>query len=153
MKRDLSETGVARQVLLIPEVVELEESLVERLASRATEFEELGLVLEPFGEGALVIREIPAMMKDSDVKGLITDLADDLVEFGEAHSLKEKLEEICSTMACHGSVRAGRRLTADEMNALLREMEATPHSGQCNHGRPTYVELKLSDIERLFGRR
>lgn len=96
---------------------------------------------------------MPALLGDGDVKGLVRDLADDVAEFGEAHSLKGKLEDICSTMACHGSVRAGRRLTGDEMNALLREMEATPHSGQCNHGRPTYVELKLSDIERLFGRR
>jgi DNA mismatch repair protein MutL len=153
MKRDLSENGVARQALLMPEVVELDEALVSRLSARASELEELGLVIEAFGEGALVVREVPAMMKDSDVKGLVRDLADDLAEFGETHSLKEKLQDICSTMACHGSVRAGRRLTANEMNALLREMEATPHSGQCNHGRPTYVELKLSDIERLFGRR
>ena len=99
------------------------------------------------------MREVPALLKRLDVQGLVRDLADELAEYDEALSLKEKLEEVVGTMACHGSVRAGRRLSADEMNALLREMEATPHSGQCNHGRPTYVELKLADIERLFGRR
>lgn len=153
MKRALAEGGVKRQVLLIPEVIELDEALAQRLLTRAGEFEELGLLVEAFGEGAVVVREVPALLGDSDIKGLVRDLADDIAEFGEAHSLKEKLDEVCSTMACHGSVRAGRRLTSDEMNALLREMEVTPHSGQCNHGRPTYVELKLSDIERLFGRR
>lgn len=153
MKKSLAEGGAARQVLLIPEVVELDDALAQRLVARASEFEELGLVMEAFGEGAVVIREVPGLLGDGDIKGLVRDLADDIAEFGEAHSLKEKLEEVCSTMACHGSVRAGRRLTGDEMNALLREMEATPNSGQCNHGRPTYVELKLSDIERLFGRR
>jgi DNA mismatch repair protein MutL len=96
---------------------------------------------------------VPALLGDCDIRGLVRDLADDLAELDEALSLKERLEDVCSTMACHGSVRAGRRLTVTEMNALMREMEATPHSGQCNHGRPTYVELKLKDIERLFGRR
>jgi DNA mismatch repair protein MutL len=114
---------------------------------------ELGLVLEPFGLGAVVVREVPALLGEVDVAGLVRDLADELAELGEALSLKERLEEVCGTLACHGSVRAGRRLGADDMNALLRQMEATPHSGQCNHGRPTYVELKLADIERLFGRR
>ncbi|MGH6927629.1 MAG: DNA mismatch repair endonuclease MutL, partial [Dongiaceae bacterium] len=125
----------------------------ERLLARRDELAELGLVLEAFGAGAVVVREVPALLGAADVKGLVRDLADELAEFGQALSLKEGLEEICGTLACHGSVRAGRRLTAAEMNALLREMEATPHSGQCNHGRPTYVELKLADIERLFGRR
>ena len=110
-------------------------------------------MIEAFGPGAVVVREVPALLGAADVKGLVRDLADELAEFGQALGLKERLEEICGTMACHGSVRAGRRLTAAEMNALLRQMEATPHSGQCNHGRPTYVELKLADIERLFGRR
>ena len=105
------------------------------------------------GDGAVVVREVPALLGKVDVKGLVRDLADDLAEIDEALGLKEKLEEVCATMACHGSVRAGRRLAVNEMNALLREMEATPHSGQCNHGRPTYVELKLADIEKLFGRR
>lgn len=153
MKKSLGEQGVARQVLLMPEIVELDSTAVERLSARVTEFAEMGLVLEPFGEGAVIIREVPALLGDCDIQGLVKDLADDLIELNEALSLNEKLSDICSTMACHGSVRAGRRLSVSEMNALMREMEATPHSGQCNHGRPTYVELKLTDIERLFGRR
>jgi DNA mismatch repair protein MutL len=153
MKRSLGETGVSRQALLIPEVVELDESAASRLAARVGELAELGLVIEAFGEGAVLVREVPAMLGQINAQALIRDLADELAAFGDAFSLKEKLEEVCGTMACHGSVRAGRRLNAEEMNALLREMEATPHSGQCNHGRPTYVELKLADIERLFGRR
>jgi DNA mismatch repair protein MutL len=153
MKKALAEGGITRQMLLIPEVVELEEGAVTRLAERAAEFEQLGLVLEAFGPGAVVVREVPAMIGESDVQGLVRDLAEDLVEIGEALALEDKLGHICGTLACHGSVRAGRRLNGEEMNALLREMEVTPHSGQCNHGRPTYVELKLSDIERLFGRR
>ena len=153
MKRALGERGVARQVLLIPDVVELDPSAAERLAARAAELVELGLVLEPFGEGAVVVREVPALLGECDVQGLVRDLADELAELGQALSLKERLEEVCATMACHGSVRAGRRLSLAEMDALLREMEVTPHSGQCNHGRPTYVELKLADIEKLFGRR
>jgi len=145
--------GVARQLLLIPEVVELDPQDVVSLADRAEQFAELGLSIEAFGPQAIVVREVPALLGELDIKGLIKDLADDLASIDDALSLKERLEEVCSTMACHGSVRAGRRLNADEMNALLREMEQTPHSGQCNHGRPTYVELKLADIERLFGRR
>lgn len=131
----------------------MEEAAVERLCARVAEFGELGLVIEKFGPGAVVVREVPALLGQSDVTGLLRDLADDLEEFGAGLALKERLEDVCSTMACHGSVRAGRRLTPDEMNALLREMEVTPHSGQCNHGRPTYVELNLADIEKLFGRR
>lgn len=153
MKKALAEGGIKRQLLLIPEVVELEEGAVTRLAERASEFEALGLVLEAFGPGAVVVREVPALIGEADVQGLVRDLAEDLVEIGTALALEDKLAHICGTLACHGSVRAGRRLNGEEMNALLREMEATPHSGQCNHGRPTYVELKLSDIERLFGRR
>ncbi len=153
MKEALSAQGVARQGLLIPEVVELDEPSAERLAARAPELAELGLVLEPFGSGAVVVREVPALLGPTDVQGLVRDLADELAELGEALSLKERLEEVCGTLACHGSVRAGRALKPAEMDALLRQMEATPHSGQCNHGRPTYVELKLADIERLFGRR
>ncbi|MBL4801815.1 MAG: DNA mismatch repair endonuclease MutL [Emcibacter sp.] len=153
MKKQLLENEVARQVLLIPEVVELEQDGVDRLMTRADELRDMGLYLEGFGEGAVVIREVPALLGDTDIKGLVRDLADELMELDQALSLKERLEEVCSTMACHGSVRAGRRLNVTEMNALLREMEQTPHSGQCNHGRPTYVELKLSDIEKLFGRR
>lgn len=153
MKTALAETGIARQTLLIPEVVELEPYAAHQLANRASELAELGLVLEAFGEGAIVVREVPAMLGDTDVQALVKDLADDLAEFGETLALRDKLEHVCGTMACHGSVRAGRRLNTAEMNALLRQMEITPHSGQCNHGRPTYVELKLSDIEKLFGRR
>ena len=153
MKKSMDADGVKRQSLLLPEVVELEERPAERLIKRADELEALGLVIEPFGDGAVVVREVPAMLGTTDVKGLVRDLADELTELDEALSLKERLEDVCGTMACHGSVRAGRRLTVEEMNALLREMEVTPHSGQCNHGRPTYVELKLADIEKLFGRR
>lgn len=153
MKAALAANGIARQTLLIPEVVELEPFAAQQLATRAVELAELGLVLEPFGEGAIVVREVPALLGDTDVRGLVKDLADDLVEFGETLALRDRLEHVCGTMACHGSVRAGRKLNMAEMNALLRQMEATPHSGQCNHGRPTYVELRLSDIEKLFGRR
>jgi len=153
MKTALAAGGVKRQGLLLPEVVELDPPMARALVARASELADLGLLLEAFGEGAVVVREVPALLGQTDVAGLVRDLADDLAEADQALSLKERLEEVCGTLACHGSVRAGRRLTIEEMNALLREMEATPHSGQCNHGRPTYVELRLDDIERLFGRR
>jgi DNA mismatch repair protein MutL len=153
MKAALAATGVPRQLLLLPEVVELDAAAVARLTRRAAELAELGLVLEPFGPGAVVVREVPALLGEIDAAGLVRDLADELAELGDALSLKERLDDVCGTMACHASVRAGRRLAPAEMNALLRQMEATPHSGQCNHGRPTYVELRLADIERLFGRR
>jgi DNA mismatch repair protein MutL len=153
MKQNLAGSGVARQMLLLPEVVELDEADAARLIARAGELAELGLVIEAFGPGAVVVREVPALLGETDAAGLVRDLADEIAEFGEVLALKERLESICGTLACHGSVRAGRRLNDVEMNALLREMEATPHSGQCNHGRPTYVELQLADIERLFGRR
>jgi len=153
MKAQLEAGGVARQTLLLPEVVELDPAEAERVAGRTEELQALGLVVESFGPGAILVRETPALLGETDVAGLIRDIADDLAETGQALSLRERLQEVCSTLACHGSVRAGRRLTAPEMNALLREMEVTPNSGQCNHGRPTWVELKLTDIERLFGRR
>lgn len=153
MKEAMSGQGVTRQALLIPDIVELGETDATRILARAEEFAEMGLVIEPFGVGAVLVRETPALLGKMDVANLLRDLADDLSEYDEALSLKERFEHVCGTMACHGSVRAGRRLTGEEMNALLRQMEATPHSGQCNHGRPTYVELKLADIERLFGRR
>lgn len=153
MKAKMSGQGVPRQTLLIPDVVELGETDSARILARAGELAEMGLVIEPFGNGTVCVRETPALLGEVDVQGLLRDLADDLAEYDEALSLKERFEHVCGTMACHGSVRAGRRLNGDEMNALLRQMEATPHSGQCNHGRPTYVELKLADIERLFGRR
>ena len=153
MKTALADSGIRRQILLIPEVIELDDAAVGRLEARAAEFADLGLVLERFGPGAIVVREVPALIGNGDTQGLVRDLADELAEWDEATTLRERLGDVCSTLACHGSVRAGRRLNADEMNALLRQMEATPHAGQCNHGRPTYVELKLADIERLFGRR
>jgi len=153
MKVAMSGQGVARQSLLIPEIVNLSEDEATRVLSRAAEFAEMGLVIEAFGIGAVCVRETPALLGQMNVQELVRNLADDLAEYDEALSLRERFEHVCGTMACHGSVRAGRRLTGEEMNALLRDMEATTHSGQCNHGRPTYVELKLADIERLFGRR
>ena len=153
MKVQMARGSVTRQALLTPEVVELDPAEAERVSARADELAELGLIVEAFGAGAVLVRETPALLGDTDVQGLIRDIADDLAEHGAALALSERLGEVCGTMACHGSVRAGRVLSAPEMNALLREMEATPHSGQCNHGRPTYVELKLADLERLFGRR
>ena len=153
LKNQLEAEGVKRQALLLPEVVDVGEDGARRLTQRAPELADMGLVLEPFGLGAVVVRETPALLGEADIQGLVRDLADELAEMGDHLSLKEKVEEVCGTLACHTSVRAGRRLTVEEMNALLRQMEATPHSGQCNHGRPTYVELKLADIERLFGRR
>ncbi len=153
LKNSLEGAGVAKQGLLIPEVVEMDEASAERLLSRTEELAELGLVIEGFGNATIVVRETPALLGKLDIKGLIQDLADDLAEVDEAISLKSKLGDVVASMACHSSVRAGRQLNGAEMNALLREMEATPHSGQCSHGRPTYVELKLHDIEKLFGRK
>ena len=153
MKEAMDNGGVKSQPLLIPEIVDLDPAEAERVLSRADELAELGLVIEAFGPGAVAVRSGPALLGEMDFQGLLRDLADDIATSGAALSLKGRLEEVCGNFACRTSVRAGRRLDAQEMNALLRQMEATPHSGQCNHGRPTYVELKLSDIERLFGRR
>lgn len=153
MKASLAGAGVKRQGLLIPEVVELSEADAARILERQNDFAELGLVIEAFGGNAIMVREIPALLEKTNIQKLVQDLAAEIAEWGHAISLKEKLEEVCSTMACHGSVRAGRALSRDEMNALLRQMEATPHSGQCNHGRPTYIELKFSDVEKLFQRK
>ena len=153
LKRQMAEHGVKRQGLLIPEVVDLGTDAADRVLERAEELAELGLVIEPFGGGAVAVREVPAVLGQADPAGLIRDVADELADLGESEGLKARIEAILSRMACHGSVRSGRRLTGDEMNALLREMEATPHSGQCNHGRPTYVSLSLAQIEKLFGRR
>ena len=153
MKAALDKSGIGRQILLIPEIVELDESDAARLVARAADLERFGLVLEAFGPGAVAVRETPSMLGDVDVRGLVTDLAEHMAEWDDSLPLERRLLHVSATMACHGSVRAGRRLKPDEMNALLREMESTPNSGQCNHGRPTYVELKLGDIERLFGRK
>ncbi len=153
VKAQMERGGVARQMLLIPELVELSEGQVDALAARLTEWAGLGLVMERFGPTALVVREIPALLGETDIAGLVRDLADDVQEYDAGLALKDRIESLLSTMACHGSVRAGRALTIQEMNALLRQMEATPFSGQCNHGRPTYVTLKRTDIEKLFGRR
>jgi DNA mismatch repair protein MutL len=155
LKRERAASGIARQLLLIPEVVDLDPVDADRVLAEASTLESLGLVLEPFGSGALLVREVPAALAGGRIKALVQDVADALAEWGQGASgpLEERLDAVLSRMSCHGSVRAGRRMRPEEMNALLREMEMTPLSGQCNHGRPTYVELKLADIERLFGRR
>jgi DNA mismatch repair protein MutL len=153
LKAALDRSGIARQILLIPEIVELDEPSVERLIARAGELIRYGLAIEPFGPGAVAVRETPSLLGEIDAQALVRDLAEHMAEWDETLPLERRLMHVAATMACYGSVRAGRRLKGEEMNALLREMEATPNSGQCNHGRPTYVELKLTDIERLFGRR
>lgn len=153
MRRALAGGRVASQALLIPEVVELDEPGCDRLEARAAELAELGLELERFGPRAILVRATPALLGGGDPAGLVNDLADELTAFDQALSLRERLDAVAGTMACHGSVRAGRVLSVAEMNALLREMEVTPHSGQCNHGRPTWVKLAHGDIEKLFGRK
>ena len=152
LKRQMAGSGVASQALLIPEIVELSEGDCARLMEHGDNLARFGLVLEPFGGGAVAVRETPAILGEINAEALLRDILDELDDLGESQIVQEKVEAILSRVACHGSIRSGRRMRGDEMNALLREMEATPHSGQCNHGRPTYVELKLSDIERLFGR-
>jgi DNA mismatch repair protein MutL len=153
LKASLAKNGVQRQILLIPEIVEIDEATVERLLSRSEELASFGLAIESFGPGAVAVRETPSLLGKTDAGSLLRDLAEHMEEWDEALPLERRLMHVAATMACHGSVRAGRRLKPEEMNALLREMEDTPNSGQCNHGRPTYVELKLADVERLFGRR
>jgi DNA mismatch repair protein MutL len=152
IKAAMHASGVARQILLIPEIVELDGAAVERLTERAEDLQRFGVVIESFGPGAVAVRETPALLGDIDARALLRDLAEHMAEWDEALPLERRLLHVAATMACHGSVRAGRRMKPEEMNALLREMEATPNSGQCNHGRPTYIELRLSDIERLFAR-
>jgi DNA mismatch repair protein MutL len=154
LKRERAASGIARQLLLIPEVVELDPVEADRVLAEADTLSSLGLVVEEFGLGALLVREVPAALAGGRIKALVQDVADALAEWGVGTgAVEERLDAVLSRMSCHGSIRAGRRMKPEEMNALLREMEATPLSGQCNHGRPTYVELKLADIERLFGRR
>ncbi len=153
MRKAMANGGVASQALLLPEVIELDEPACDRLEARAAELSDFGLDLDRFGPRAMLVRAVPALLGQGDVTGLVTDLADELAAFDEALSLKERLDHVAATMACHGSVRAGRALSVTEMNALLREMEVTPHSGQCNHGRPTWVKLAHGDIEKLFGRK
>ena len=152
LKTQMAESGVASQTLLIPEIVDLSEGDAARLLEMAPDLATLGLVIEAFGPGSIAVRETPAILGQVDASGMIRDIVDELADQGDSLTVRARIEAILSRVACHGSVRSGRRMQADEMNALLREMEATPHSGQCNHGRPTYVELKLADIERLFGR-
>src|ERR1700710_1594804 len=153
LKASLARNGVQRQILLIPEIVELDEATVEKLLDRSLELATFGLAIDSFGPGAVAVRETPSLLGKANAAGLLRDLAEHMAEWDEALPLERRLMHVAATMACHGSVRAGRILKPEEMNALLREMEDTPNSGQCNHGRPTYVELKLSDIEKLFGRR
>jgi DNA mismatch repair protein MutL len=153
LKNALASTGIARQILLIPEIVELDEESVQRLLARADELLRYGFAIEPFGPGAVAVRETPSLLGEINTQALVRDLCEHMAQWEETLPLERRLLHVAATMACHGSVRAGRRLRVEEMNALLREMEATPNSGQCNHGRPTYVELQLGDIERLFGRR
>ena len=152
LKEGLRSGKTAAQMLLIPEVVDLEPSAKVRILEAAPELAKMGLVLEEFGTTAVIVREIPALLRDTDVKKLVEDVAEQMAEWGSGFELTEKLHLVCATIACHGSVRAGRRLNSEEMNRLLRDMEKTPHSGQCNHGRPTYVELKIADIAKLFDR-
>ena len=155
MRKAMAQTGgaVPSQTLLLPQVVELDEPACDRLEARLEELSAFGLELERFGPGAMLVRATPAMLGGGDAKALVEDLADDLAAYDQALSLKERIDHVAATMACHGSVRAGRVLSVPEMNALLREMEVTPHSGQCNHGRPTWVKLALGDVEKLFGRK
>ena len=153
LKRERADRGIETQPLLVPEVVDLDPVQVERLAEAAAMLAQGGLVLEAFGDGAVIIREVPAAIGKADVSGIVRDVADELSDLGITTSIEERVNHVLATMACHNSVRSGRKLRPEEMNALLREMEATPNSGQCNHGRPTFIELKLADIEKLFGRR
>jgi DNA mismatch repair protein MutL len=153
LKKARDRDGIATQPLLVPEVVDVDVAAAERLQAHAQELAASGLVIDGFGAGAVVVREVPAALAGAAVAQLVKDVAEDLAELDSAKSLSDRLDRVLATIACHGAVRTGLRLVPEEMNALLREMETTPHSGQCNHGRPTFVELKLSDIERLFARR
>jgi DNA mismatch repair protein MutL len=153
LKAAFAGRNVPTQLLLVPEIIDLPDDDVARLTERANELEAFGLVLEAFGPGAVAVRAVPAMLAGLDVTGLVRDLADELADLDSATALEARIDKMAGTMACYGSVRSGRRLRPEEMDALLREMESVPHSGQCIHGRPTYIELKLADIEKLFGRK
>ena len=153
LKHERSQRGIERQIMLTPEIVELEPADCARLMAHAGLLEELGLSIEAFGRGAIAIREAPAALAPGKLRSLITDLVDSFDEWGTPLALERRLDHVLATMACHGSVRSGRRLRSEEMDALLREMERTPGADVCNHGRPTFISLKLADIERLFGRR
>jgi len=153
MKSELQSGGLLTQALLVPEVVDLDAASAERLSGAAALLASAGLVLDRFGDTAVLVREVPAALAGAGIAVLVRDIADDLAELGSSATLAERVNHILATAACHHSVRSGRRLKPEEMDALLREMERTPNSGHCNHGRPTYIELKLADIERLFGRR
>jgi DNA mismatch repair protein MutL len=152
MKQSLAEGGIKRQMLLIPDVVELDDKATGRLLAAAEELEKLGLVIEPFG-GAVLVREVPALLGQMDSKALLRDLAEELADAAQTSALEARIFALCARMACHGSVRSGRSLNVDEMNTLLRQMEETQGSGQCNHGRPTYVEMSLPDLQKLFDRK
>jgi DNA mismatch repair protein MutL len=152
LKAQMANTGVGAQALLIPEVISLSEGDMALLMEQNATLSQMGLSIEPFGQGAVAVQSVPTLLGHVDVQRLVLDIVDELSDGGTQQSLQAQLDAILSRVACHGSVRTGRRMQADEMNALLREMEATPHSGQCNHGRPTYVSLAMSDIEKLFGR-
>jgi DNA mismatch repair protein MutL len=153
MKAAYAAGGMLAQGLLLPEIVELDERAVDLLVAKAADLAKLGLDLDRFGPGAVVVRSVPSLLGDADVVALVRDLAEELREQGESELLAATLDAVCATLSCHGSVRAGRKLSVEEMNALLRQMEQTPHASQCNHGRPTHIELRLSDIEKLFARR
>jgi len=152
LKKQMAENGVRAQALLIPEIVSMSEGDCALLLKAAQDLAQLGLSIEPFGAGSVAVRETPAILGEVNAEAMLRDIVDELTDGGSTSTVKDKLEAVLSRVACHGSIRSGRRMRAEEMNALLREMEATPHSGQCNHWRPTYIELKLSDIERLLGR-
>ena len=152
LKKQMAENGVAAQALLIPEIVEMTENEAAQLLEIADDLAKFGLGIEPFGGGAIAVRETPAILGEVNAEAMLRDILDELADTGGSDRVQSKVEAILSRVACHGSIRTGRRMRGEEMNALLRELEATPMSGQCNHGRPTYVELKLTDIERLFGR-
>ncbi|MBD22169.1 MAG: hypothetical protein CL572_00690 [Alphaproteobacteria bacterium] len=153
MKSEIYNKNIKTQILLIPVVIDLDKSMLNVLVDLLDKVRNYGLVIEPFGNDSIIVREIPAILSDCDVKILALDIINELIENNDSSSVKEQINKICSKMACHGSIRAGREMQINEMNDLLRKMETTPFSGQCNHGRPTYVELKLNDIERLFGRK